>query len=248
MKGFLFLLLAVCVGIYYWPDNLGDVHAMLAASYRVDDIKDGWRVCDPTRKATRAVVCVHGLFGNRGELASFVPVILKHCPECAVYLIDWGWFATGLVLPPTETPVTLIGMSHGAARAIEYAYTKPNRVSGVVALAPYASFQDVVVDKIMRKAPTESRDYVEAFVGFALNVTYTPPRPLEHILRKDARLLLVHGANDALVPIKHTHQLVERATGNGVKVTACSVDPAWHVPSQLLNDPLCREKILKIIK
>lgn len=240
MKGLFILILAVFAGIYFWPSGHSDVRNMLAATHRVQDIENGWRVCDPTRRATRAVVCVHGLLGNRAELAAFAPVILRHCPECAVYLLDWGWFATGLELPVTETPVTLIGMSHGAVRAMEH-----TRVDGVVALAPYASFRDVIIDKIMTKAPINALQYVERFVDFVLAAFYKPPVPNFY---NNAKLLLVHGKRDKLVPIKHSERLLKKAIASGARVERCAVDDAWHVPSQLLNDKKCREKILKIIK
>jgi len=114
-------------------------------------------------------------------------------------------------------PWGVMGVSYGAATAIEWAGREPE-VRAVVAVAPFQSLRAVVPAYFGRMAPFFSAvaphalvDWTVARAGAIGGFNPDEASPLEAIARTHAPVLLIHGTNDVHIPIAHSRALHDRA-------------------------------------
>jgi pimeloyl-ACP methyl ester carboxylesterase len=105
--------------------------------------------------------------------------------------------------------VGVMGISYGAATAIEWAGSDP-RISAVVAVAPFASLREVVPGYSPLPLPA-------TFVNGAIDMAgrqggFDPDKasPVDAISRTRAHVLLVHGEADGRIPPWHSQQIFDR--------------------------------------
>lgn len=116
--------------------------------------------------------------------------------------------AGGLVVPP----VGVMGLSYGAATAIEWAGVDP-RIQAVVAVAPFASLRAVVPGYV----PFLSPDFINGAVDLAGKMGgYDPDgaSPATAIRKTRAAVLLIHGDADARIPFWHSEVLAAAGEGH----------------------------------
>jgi len=110
-------------------------------------------------------------------------------------------------------PVGVMGVSYGAATAIEWAAIEP-RVKAVVAVAPFASLREVVPLYFRRMFPRASRlvpswllNAVIARAGRLGGFDPDQASPRAAITRTHAPILLIHGRADRHIPLAHSEAL-----------------------------------------
>ncbi|MEX0653349.1 MAG: alpha/beta fold hydrolase [Phycisphaeraceae bacterium] len=199
------------------------------------------QVADPAPSEPRGtIIMLHGIFGSKDTLPAMWGRVICGAGFRSV-LVDMrgqghstgDWLTYGVqesqdlvqVLDDLEErgllvpPVGVVGISYGAATAIQFAAIDP-RVEAVVALAPFATFESVVPDfgkailgpfawLISSRTTEDAIRYTQHYNGMAP----ARPSPLEAIARTDAAVLLLHGQQDRHVPIRHSYQLLDAARG-----------------------------------
>jgi pimeloyl-ACP methyl ester carboxylesterase len=113
--------------------------------------------------------------------------------------------------------VGAMGMSYGAATAIEWAGHEP-RVTAVVAVAPFESLRAVVPLYASRLVPLLGRLLPDWTIRRTIDRAgrsggYSPDdaSPLAAIASTRAQVLLIHGSDDHNIPSSHSERLHERA-------------------------------------
>jgi len=105
-------------------------------------------------------------------------------------------------LNPSEEHFIIYGQSLGAANAIAVVgETQFTKVSGVIAEAPFYSYQSISRDKV--------NSLLDIFVGLVISDRKSP-----HFVVQDVSpipLLLVHGTGDRVIPISHSQKLFAKA-------------------------------------
>jgi pimeloyl-ACP methyl ester carboxylesterase len=114
-------------------------------------------------------------------------------------------------------PVGVMGVSYGAAEAIEWAGREP-RVGAAVALAPFTSMRQVVALYTPRTVPLVGRfmpaGLIQATVDRAGALAGFDPdeaSPRDAITLRDEPLLIFHGTADAHIPLAQSQELQARA-------------------------------------
>jgi pimeloyl-ACP methyl ester carboxylesterase len=110
-------------------------------------------------------------------------------------------------------PVGAMGVSYGAATAIEWAGREP-RVRAVVAVAPFASLHEVVPAYVNRMLPVAHHLLPAALIRRAIrrggeigSFDPTEASPRNAITRTRAPVLLLHGRRDIHIPPAHSESL-----------------------------------------
>ncbi len=113
--------------------------------------------------------------------------------------------------------VGVMGVSYGAATAIEWAAAEP-RVAAVVAVAPFASLRAVVPGYVRRLLPGVGAIVPDFLVDRAVSragrtAGFDPDAasPLEAVAHTRAPVLLLHGREDAHIPPSHSEAIHARA-------------------------------------
>jgi uncharacterized protein len=110
--------------------------------------------------------------------------------------------------------LAVLGFSMGAAVAILAAATEP-RIAAVVADSSFTSGRAVVAHNIrsVMRLPTEALVLAaDEFVRLRHGYRFSQARPIDVIGQIAPRpLLIIHGANDTLVPVVHAQQLYQAA-------------------------------------
>ncbi len=110
-------------------------------------------------------------------------------------------------------PVGVVGVSYGAATAIQLAGVDP-RVRAVVAIAPFSSLDAVVPDYVRHYLPVLWRLIPDAYIaggiergGALAHFDPAAANPLSAISRTNAQVLLIHGLSDDHIPPEHSRRL-----------------------------------------
>lgn len=132
------------------------------------------------------------------------------------------------------------GFSYGASVALELA-ARDARLNAVVAVAPFASLRQVVLDYRGRYLPFPLRLLPDAWFERAVTeaselASFDPDAsaPVQLVPLSEAHQLLIHGTSDTQVPPRHSRELVRAA---GSRATLLTVDGASHedLPFRLLS-------------
>ena len=116
-------------------------------------------------------------------------------------------------------PVGAIGVSYGAAVAIQWAAVD-ERAKAVVSMAAFTSLRDIVPHQVGVFLPLISwflsDEFIQAQVTEACgkdaaDIDPEAASPLQAIARTKAHVLLIHGTNDPLIPPEHATRLHENA-------------------------------------
>jgi pimeloyl-ACP methyl ester carboxylesterase len=117
--------------------------------------------------------------------------------------------ARGLVVPP----VGAMGISYGAATAIEWAGIDP-RVAAVVAVAPFASLRAVVPGYVPVQLPPSFLNGAVDLAGALGGFDPDDASPATAITRTRASVLLIHGDADARIPFWHSEVIAAAGRGH----------------------------------
>jgi pimeloyl-ACP methyl ester carboxylesterase len=116
-------------------------------------------------------------------------------------------------------PIGAIGVSYGAAVAIQWAAVD-DRAKAVVSMAAFTSLRDIVPHQVRLFLPVISwflsDDFIQAQVTEACgkdaaDIDPEAASPLQAIARTKAQVLLIHGTSDPLIPPEHATRLHENA-------------------------------------
>jgi pimeloyl-ACP methyl ester carboxylesterase len=106
-------------------------------------------------------------------------------------------------------PVTAVGESYGAALALRWQAVEP-RIHTVVAMAPYASLSNAVMNIRQQYAWWVPKFWVRAGLKQLPAVLRLPPDEFDTttvLMQKPVSALFVAGSNDQIVPVKDVEQL-----------------------------------------
>jgi pimeloyl-ACP methyl ester carboxylesterase len=124
--------------------------------------------------------------------------------------------------------VGVMGVSYGAATAIEWAGIDP-RIEAVVAIAPFASLRAVVPGYLPFKLPNAFVNHCIDAAAAAAGFDPDCASPVDAISRTRAAVLLIHGEADDRIPWWHSKLIAAAARGPVELVTVPSAD---HVSIQ----------------
>ena len=211
-----------------------------------------WIVEPPAGRLKGTVVLLHGVRMDKRSLAAMgaalatdgyraVLVDLRGHGESSGHYLTYGSVevrdissvldalsARGLTLGCTG----VYGFSYGAAVALELS-ARDRRVNAVVAVASFSTLRDVVNDYRHKYLPAALSIIPSAWFQGAVDeagrmAQFDPDRiaPLRAVSRSTAALLLIHGAADTQVPIRHSQALLRAAPSNARLVTVAGAEHA----------------------
>jgi pimeloyl-ACP methyl ester carboxylesterase len=100
-------------------------------------------------------------------------------------------------------PVGVMGLSYGAATAIEWAGID-GRVAAVVAIAPFASLRAVAPGYVPVQLPSSFVNGAVDLAGATGGFDPDEASPVGAVTRTRAQVLLIHGNDDARIPYWHS--------------------------------------------
>ena len=115
---------------------------------------------------------------------------------------------------PAETPVTILGLSMGAAVAINSIGCN-ERIDGIVSISGYSSVEDALTDQIQNyigvlACPFKPFFSLTAWIKYGVNPWKT--RPESAIVKLNGRsALLMHSKKDSQIPFKSFERLTKAA-------------------------------------
>jgi pimeloyl-ACP methyl ester carboxylesterase len=121
-------------------------------------------------------------------------------------------------------PIGVFGHSYGAATALEWAGRDP-RVRAVVAVAPFASLREVVPRYTPLRLPASVVNHAIDRAGREGGFDPDLASPLEANRTAHAAVLIVHGSDDAKIPVAQSHEV---AAAGADHTTLVVVDGAGH--------------------
>jgi pimeloyl-ACP methyl ester carboxylesterase len=216
-----------------------------------------WLV-EPTGAALGTIVLLHGVRSDRRSLVDMGNVLadagyrsllvdLRGHGESSGRYLTYGQLEAADVssmLDAVEAREALgcvgaYGFSYGASVALELA-ARDARLKAVVAVAPFASLREVVLDYRERYLPFPLRLLPDAWFEQAVKQaselgSFDPDAnaPVQLVSQSRAQQLLIHGTSDTQVPPRHSRELARAA---GSRATVLPVDGASHhdLPFRLL--------------
>ncbi len=158
--------------------------------------------------------------------------------------------------------VFLVGLSFGAALAIDCAVRRPNQVAGVVALAPFLLSKDPlrfaapVVSKVLKSFPGVGNDIAEPGQD-ELCYDKLPIRAVPHVLRFATRvrgllpslrvpIITMHSRNDHTAPHEASELIIEKAGSTDKEVVW--FERSYHVITMDYDRDQVNERTLGFIK
>lgn len=145
-------------------------------------------------------------------------------------LSDWREDALFMIDEATTGPLVLIGSSMGGCVALLSALARPERVKGLMLIAPAPDFTEKL---LWAQMPPEAQKEIMQ-TGFWMRPSeYEDPYPITKALIEDGRKWLImdgpvaldvpvriaQGARDDAVPWDYAQKLVERITGDDLQFT-----------------------------
>jgi dipeptidyl aminopeptidase/acylaminoacyl peptidase len=122
--------------------------------------------------------------------------------------------------------VALYGTSYGAYLALLAIAAEPHGWSRCVAVAPFLS-----APALHRDGPPSVRSLVDRLDGHTVADDELGPRDLLRLAdRIRVPLLVVHGAQDPIIPVAHSRRLVRRLRAGGQPTDYREVPDAGHDP------------------
>jgi pimeloyl-ACP methyl ester carboxylesterase len=103
-------------------------------------------------------------------------------------------------------PVGVMGLSYGAATALEWAGKDP-RISAVVAVAPFSSLRAVVPGYAPLPLPTSFVNGAIDMAGRRGGFDPDDASPEQAMARTGASVLLIHGEDDGRIPAWHSRRI-----------------------------------------
>jgi alpha-beta hydrolase superfamily lysophospholipase len=203
----------------------------------------GWFV--PVQGKGPAAVVVHGWGGNAGDM---VPVADRlHALGLHVLLLDAHGHGRSPAIPVSSMPafaqdvrdatrwlrarrdvdaarVVLVGHSVGAGACL-FAASEDPQIPAVVALAPMADPVGFMSASMQGRLPRALIPWALRYIEHTIGHRFEDFTPLNTVSRVAAPVLLVHGAQDTTVPVRHAQMLHERSRGVS---TLYVVDGADH--------------------
>jgi uncharacterized protein len=185
-----------------------------------------------------AVILLHGMGDNRSGMIGYAEMLLKHgfsvllpdsrahgesAGEVATYgLLERedirGWF-DWLRLNQHPSCIFGLGESMGAAQLLQAIQTEPD-FCAVVAESSFSSFREIAYDRVgqfVRTGPWVGRSILRPVVEsaflytqwrYGLNMDQISPR--DSVARSHVPTLLIHGAIDGNIPVRHSHLIQSR--------------------------------------
>jgi fermentation-respiration switch protein FrsA (DUF1100 family) len=214
----------------------------------------------PTGAPSETVLVQHGFCGSRHGILSIAAVLLRNgyrvlTPDSRGHGASGDSHITFGMLESEDVrrwsrwlrrerdaaAVFGIGVSMGAATVLESIAQRPP-FEAVIAECPYADFPDVVRHRLGWRwglprpltpaiAPVAASAF--AWTRFRYKVDLRRARPLEAIRQTHTPVLLIHGAQDRVIPIEHSLRLVEAnpaadlwIVDGAAHAEACDIAPA----------------------
>ena len=198
----------------------------------VDDVPlEGWFIDAP---GTTAILQLHGRNGARDDFAEVTRELVREGYDVLTFDFRAHGESGGerYSLGPLETrdvegalaylkeqgatEVGVIAYSMGAATALLAAPDHPE-IEALVVDSPFADLPSVLERELPRNSGLPSifnpGIIVAGQVAFGIDLTIN--RPVEAVRRlNDRPILLIHGAEDALIPVSHAYSLRDAAGGN----------------------------------
>ena len=202
----------------------------------------------PRNGNRESVILFHGLSDKRLGMTSYADLLLSHgfdilMPDARAHGASGGQVATyGLVesddihrwldwVEHNQHPKCTFGFgeSMGAAQLLQ-ALKKETRFCAVAVESPFASFRKIAYDRagqFFHTGPWLGRTILRPVVDFAFfyarwkyKLDFEQLSPLETVAASDVPVLLIHGAEDTNIPIRHSRLIAAARPGT----------PLWEVP------------------
>ncbi len=155
--------------------------------------------------------------------------------------LAWAEYALERFGP--ETPVTLAGVSMGAATVLMASQLDlPENVKGIMADCPFSAPRDIVLHVLRRASPLAVAAYplldlgTRLFGGFRL----TGATALEAVKEAKVPLLIIHGEDDHFVPCDMSRDLAQAA---GDRATLATFPGAGHGLSYIEDAPRYKQLV-----
>lgn len=140
--------------------------------------------------------------------------------------LSWARYAAARFGP--ETPMTLVGVSMGAATVLMASdLPLPENVRGIIADCPYSSPEAIIWDVLGKMGLSPGLFYPLLSLAARVYGDFRPEAAsaLESVKRTKLPILLIHGEDDRLVPCEMSRDL---AAAGGDKVTLATFPGAGH--------------------
>ena len=141
---------------------------------------------------------------------------------------------------PAETPVTILGLSMGAAVAINSIGCN-ERIDGIVSISGYSSVEDALTDQIQNyigvlACPFKLFFSLTAWIKYGVNPWKT--RPESAIAKLNGRsALLMHSKEDSQIPFKSFERLTKAAAEAQQQVQLLTKEGDNHMFCDRYGDP-----------
>jgi pimeloyl-ACP methyl ester carboxylesterase len=143
-----------------------------------------------------------------------------------------------------EIPVYLLGHSLGAATSI-YVASLRNDISGVISVSAFADLYRIIADGFLREYfPGFLLHAVMGYLAKAIGKDYNTLSPMHAIRRSDCPVLILHGTEDKVVPVRDAELLAENAGNERAKLVL--IDAADH--TSLLTSPVLMKTVAGFIR
>jgi uncharacterized protein len=211
---------------------------------------DGWRFT-PRQPNGSVVMLLHGIADNRLGMAAHASFLLRN--GFAVLLPDLrGHGASGgelitygikeaddvrrwadLLLHDHATRLYGIGQSLGAAILVQSLKTEP-RFRAIVADSPFATFEEIAYDRMHQISGIPNSVFwpvirlAFSYADLRYGVDLSHASPVAVMRQTSVPILLIHGAVDTNIPVRHSQQL---HAANPATSQLWIVENAGHVAS-----------------